>query len=55
VKSTAGGGSGGARPIVAARMTKALTRFRHFIVGMPKFAAGFTPSRQRAVTVLMRE
>ena len=49
------GRGGGTRPIVGSRMTKARERFRHFIVGIPKFAAGFTPSRQRAVTVLMRE
>src|SRR5438477_630370 len=28
--------------------------FCHFISGMPKLAPGFTPSRQREVTVLMR-
>src|SRR5258706_509167 len=28
---------------------------RYFISGMPKLTPGFTPSRQREVTVLMRE
>jgi hypothetical protein len=26
----------------------------HFVIGMPKLAPGLTPSRQRAVTVLIR-
>ncbi len=29
-------------------------RYAYFIRGMPKLAPGFTPSRQREVTVLMR-
>jgi len=35
-------------------MTHSRSLMGHFIIGMPKFAAGFTHSRQREVTVLMR-
>jgi len=36
------------------RMTHSQSLMGHFMIGMPKLAAGFTPSRQREVTVLMR-